>query len=114
VRYYNITMNYRDFHTKSVLTAQDYHCLFVYLQTAISLRHSDTVDVKFRVNGAGVVVALPHTAWGTYRQKAGQPLTDARATEVAAGILKESLERGDDIELLDLNPAADEVVRRAL
>jgi hypothetical protein len=107
-------MNYRDFHTQSALTAQDYHCLFVYLQTAISLRHSDTVDVKFRVNGTGVVVALPHTAWGEYEKKARKPLTDARATEVAAGLLKEALERGDDIELLDLNPAADEVVKRAL
>jgi hypothetical protein len=107
-------MNYRDFHTQSVLTGQDYHCLFVYLQTAISLRHSDTVDVKFRVNGTGIVVALPHTAWAVYQQKAGRPLSDARATEVAAGILKEGLERGDDIELLDLNPGADEVVKRAL
>ena len=106
-------MNYRDFHTQSALTGQEYHCVFVYLQTAISLRHSDTVDVKFRVNGAGVVVALPHTAWVTYQQEAGQPLTDARATEVAAAILKEALERGEDIELLDLNPAADEVVKRA-
>ena len=106
-------MNYRDFHTQSPLTSQDYHCLFVYLQTAISLRHSDTVDVKFRVNGSGVVVALPHTAWVAYQQKTGQPLSDSRATEVAAGILKEALERGDDIELLELNPAADEVVKRA-
>jgi hypothetical protein len=107
-------MNYRDFKTQSALTGQEYQCRFVYLQTAISLRHSDTVDVKFRVNGEGVVVALPHTAWVEYAHRASQPLTDERAARVAAGILKESLERGDAVELLELNPAADEVVRRAM
>jgi hypothetical protein len=107
-------MNYREFKAQSTLTGQDYQCRFVYLQTAISLRHSDTVDVKFRVNGEGVVVALPHTAWGEYENRAKRPLTDERAACVAAGILKESLERGDDVELLELNPAAEEVVRRAM
>jgi len=107
-------MNYREFKTQSTLTGQDYQCRFVYLQTAISLRHSDTVDVKFRVNGEGVVVALPHTAWVEYQNRAKQPLTDERAARVAAGILRESLERGDDVELLELNPEADEVVRRAM
>lgn len=106
-------MNYRDFRTQSALSRQEYHCVFVYLQTAISLRHSDTVDVKFRVNGTGVVVALPHTAWGMYQHSTGCALTDARAAEVAAGILKEALERGDDIELLDLNPTAEDVSARA-
>ena len=79
-------MNYRDFQAQSALTRQDYHCQFVYLQTGISLRHSDTVDVKFRVNGEGVVVALPHTAWDKYKNRAGHALTDDLASSVAAGI----------------------------
>ncbi len=107
-------MNYREFKAQSSLTGQDYQCRFVYLQTAISLRHSDTVDVKFRVNGTGVVVALPHTAWGEYQKNAKRDLTDERAARVAAGILKEALERGEAIELLDLNPAPEDVVRRAV
>ena len=107
-------MNDRDFQAQSALTRQQYKCRFVYLQTAISLRHSDTVDVKFRVNGEGVVVALPHTAWVEYQNRTGRPLTDERAACVAAGILKESLERGDAVELLDLNPTAKEVVDRAV
>ena len=107
-------MNYRKFQAQTALTGQSYHCRFSWLQTAISLRHSDTVDVKFRIDGAGVVVALPHPAWPLYLQRAGKQLTDARAALVAAGILKEALERGDDIELLDLNPSAEEVVERAL
>jgi hypothetical protein len=106
-------MSYRDFQVQSSLTQHSYRCQFVYLQTAISLRHSDTVDVKFRVDGTGVVVALPHIAWGQYQQGAGHALSDERAAHVAAGILKEALERGEAIELLDLNPSADEVAHRA-
>ena len=107
-------MDYRDFQARSSLTQQDYHCQFVYLQTAISLRHSDTVDVKFLVDGAGVVVALPHTAWIEYQHRTGQPLTDERATQVAASLLRDGLERGDDIELLDLNPTSAQVLEKAL
>ena len=107
-------MNYRDFQARSGLTQQDYHCQFVYLQTAISLRHSDTVDVKFRVDGTPVVVALPHTAWIEYQHRTGQPLTDDCAAQVAASLLREGLERGDDVELLDLNPTNAQVVEKAL
>lgn len=103
-------MNYTDFQTRSPLTQQDYHCQFVYLQTAISLRHSDTVDVKFRVNGTGVVVALPHTAWVNYQKKTGRPLTDAQASQAAATLLNEALERGDDLELIDLHPTVEKVL----
>ena len=105
-------MNYREFQVQSALTKQRYQCHFVYLQTAISLRQADTVDVKFRVNGEGVVVALPHTAWVEYQQRTGGSLTDEQAARVAAGILKEALERGDGVELF-LNPSAAQVVQRA-
>lgn len=107
-------MDSLDFVVQSGLNKQDYHCRFVYLQTAISLRHSDTVDVKFRVNGAGVIVALPHTAWVEYQRQKGQALTDERATKVAATLLREALERGENVDLLELNPTAQKVVELAL
>ncbi len=107
-------MNYRHFEVRSRLNNQVYRCHFVYLQTAISLRHSDTVDVKFLVDGTGVVVALPHMAWVEYQNKTGRPLTDDLAAQVAAALLTEALERGDDMELLDLSPPADRVLERAL
>ena len=106
-------MDYRHFEVRSRLNNQIYRCHFVYLQTAISLRHSDTVDVKFLVNGTGVVVALPHTAWVEYQNKTGRPLTDELAAQVAAALLREALERGDDIELLDLSPTVERVVALA-
>ncbi len=105
-------MEYRDFQVRSGLTHEEYKCRFVYLQTAISLRHSDTIDVKFTVNGAGVIVALPHTAWVEHLKKTGHPLTDDQAAQAAAVLLKEALERGDNVELLDLNPTAPQVLAR--
>ena len=106
-------MEHLDFVAHSGLGNQDYHCRFVYLQTAISLRHSDTIDVKFLVNGTGVVVALPHTAWGEYQKKKNQALTDEQAAQVAATLLREALERGDNVGLLELNPTAQRVVELA-
>lgn len=106
-------MNYRVFQVRSRLNGQLYSCHFHWLQTAISLRHSDTIDVKFLVNGKGVVVALPHTAWVQYKEKTGRMLTDEQAATVAATLLKAALERGDNIELLPLTPTAEEVVELA-
>lgn len=106
-------MDYRDFQVRSRLNHQNYQCHFVYLQTAISLRHSDTVDVKFLANGKGVVVALPHQAWVEYQKQTAAPLTDDLAARVAATLLQEALERGDDVELLDLNPTAGRTVELA-
>ena len=107
-------MNYRHFPVRSRLNKQNYHCHFVYLQTAISLRHSDTVDVKFLVNGTGVVVALPHRTWVEYERKTAQPLTDELAAQAAAALLTEALERGDGMDLLDLSPSVEHTVELAL
>ena len=57
---------------------------------------------------------MPHMAWMEYQRKTGQPLTDELAAHVAAALLTEALERGDDMELLDLNPTVDRVVELAL
>ncbi len=105
-----VPVDYRNFQVRSRLNQQPYSCHLVYLQTAISLRHSDTVDVKFRVNGKGVVVALPHPAWPEFQKQTGAPLTDDLAARVAAALLSEALERGDDVELLDLNPTVERTV----
>ncbi len=74
--------------------------------TGISPRHSDTVDVKFLVNGEPVVLALPHAAFAEYRRKTGRPLTDQDAVRIAGLSLKQWLERGErvDVSLLRLTP----------
>jgi len=74
-----------------------------WLQTGISIRHADTVDVKFGVATDGQpfeerVIALPHPALLELSQKSGHPLTDAWCLKLAALHLKHMLENGEDME----------------
>ena len=84
------------FEVVSRLTGERYQVEFGWLQTAISLRHSDTVDVKFLANGAGRIVALPHGALEQACRAAGVPLGDDLCIRIAAECLRESLEAGAD------------------
>jgi len=86
-------MSYEEFSVVSGVDGKRYDCRFYTLMTAISPRHSDTVDVKFLVNGKPVVMALPHTAFAEYRHRTGSPLTDVKAIQIAGLFLKERLEK---------------------
>lgn len=103
-------MDYQHFTCTSQADGTEYHCHLVYLQTAISLRHSDTIDARFLVNGTRVTVALPHAAFAQRAQRAGAELADAEAAAIAASWLKRTLEAGGAVEDM-LVPA--EVVRQA-
>ena len=91
-------MEYRKFECVSQAGGTRYHCSFIFLQTAISLRHSDTVDVRYLVNGKRITVALPHVAFAEYNRRAGRDLTDEEAGAIAARYLKEVLEKGGEVE----------------
>ncbi len=97
------------FDVSSKLTDQTYHCRFSHLWNGIATRHSDTIDCKFFVNGHGVVVGLPHTAFVEFRARAGRDLTDREASFVAAEYLRERLEQEDEHSLYDV--AAADVLR---
>jgi hypothetical protein len=76
---------------------------FRWLQTAISIRHADTVDVKFVVWTDGEerqerVVALPHADLLALSQEASHPLTDPWCMKLAATHLKRMFESGEDLE----------------
>jgi hypothetical protein len=72
------------------------------MQTAISLRHSDTVDVKFvlRHDGTDVqkLIAIPHVDLLELSRKTGHELTDAWCSRLGATHLKHTMETGEDIE----------------
>ncbi len=85
---------------------------FRWLQTGISIRHADTVDVKFVVWTADEpkqekVLALPHPALLALSGQTGHPLTDAWCLKLAAVHLKHMVESGEDLEktLVTLSPA---------
>src|SRR5436190_125353 len=83
---------------------------FKWLQTAITLRHSDSVDVKFVLrSGEDKVektVALMHPYLLTLSANTGHPLTDAWCSRLAALHLKRLVETGEDMEkdLVTLSP----------
>jgi len=86
-------MDYQQFSVTSAVDKTQYECQFRTLITGIAPRHSDTADVKFMVNGKPVVVALPLVAFSLFREHTGETLTDAEVIQIAAEILKESLEK---------------------
>ena len=91
-------MDYEEFEVLSPLDQKTYHGRFHSLVTGISLRHSDTVDVKFLLDGSPIVVALPHAAFAEYRRKMGLPLTYRNAIQIAGLWLKQLLERGERMD----------------
>ena len=85
---------------------------FRWLQTGISIRHADTVDVKFIVwtddePKQERVLALPHPDLLALSARTGHPLTDPWCLKLAAVHLKHMIESGEDLEktLVTLSPA---------
>lgn len=91
---------YEDFHATDPITGQEYHGLFQYLIIGIATRHSDTVDVKFLINGAGAWVGLPHPAWVEFKLRTGQTITDRMAVDLAGLYLKHAIESGLGVDLV--------------
>jgi hypothetical protein len=83
---------------------------FKWLQTAISLRHSDTVDVKFILRQGDTqiekTVALRHPDLLELSATTGRPMTDAWCARLAALHLKHIIESGEDLEkdLVSVSP----------
>ena len=82
------------------------------MQTGISIRHADTVDVKFVVWTEGEerqerVIALPHPDLLALSRETKHPLTDPWCLKMAASHLKRMIEAGEDMEkvLVALSPA---------
>ena len=76
---------------------------FRWLQTGISIRHADTVDVKFLItpqNGEPEekVVALPHAALLDTVTKRGHKLSDPLCMRLAAAHLKHMIETAEDMD----------------
>src|ERR1043165_5440305 len=76
---------------------------FRWLQTGISIRHADTVDVKFLVTpfdgtAEEKVVALPHPALLELTARRSRKLSDAYCMRLAAAHLKHMIETSEDME----------------
>jgi hypothetical protein len=99
--------NFRRFEAGPDPFGRTWEAEFRWLQTAISIRHADTVDVKFviwtqdQTNAEPKqekVLALPHPALLVLAQETGHALTDGWCLKLAAQHLKFMIETGEDLE----------------
>ena len=95
--------NFRDFEAGPDPFGRKYQVLFKWLQTAISLRHADTVDVKFMLvdaDGAGSekTIAIPHADLCNTSNELGRPFDDPWCARIAAAHLIHLIETGEDME----------------
>jgi hypothetical protein len=104
--------NFRRFQAGPDPFGRTWEVEFRWLQTGISIRHADTVDVKFLLWTEGEpkqekIVALPHPDLLALSRETGHALADGWCLKLAAGHLIHMLESGEDLEktLVTLSPA---------
>jgi len=95
--------NFRRFQAGPDPFGRTWEVEFRWLQTGISIRHADTVDVKFIVWTEGEdrqerIIALPHPDLLVLSQETGHALTDPWCLKLAAQHLKYMIESGEDLE----------------
>ena len=91
---------------------------FRWLQTAISIRHADTVDVKFFIwtkdeERQERVLALSHPDLLSLSRETGHPLTDAWCMKLAASHLRRMIESGEDLEKVLVTLSAADLAQAA-
>lgn len=103
--------NFRRFQVGPDPFGRTWDVQFRWQQNGISIRHADTVDVKFHLfrNGGEMeerVLALPHPDLLALCAKLHRPLTDALLLKIAAVHLREMIltDKDMDKELVTLTP----------
>jgi hypothetical protein len=105
--------NFRQFEAGPDPFGRKFQVWFKWLQTAISIRGSDTVDVKFvleneQAGSAQKTIALPHLALLALSRETGRPMDDAWCSRLAALHLVRLVETGEDMDkdIVTVTPAA--------
>jgi len=94
--------NFRDFDAGPDPFGQMWHIRFNWLQTAISIRHSDSVDVKFLLESGPEslqkTVSLPLPELLAVAREGGFAMSDAWCSRLAMLHLKHLISSGEDME----------------
>ena len=95
--------NFRQFEAGPDPSGRKFQILFKWLQTAISIRHADTVDVKFIItdeNGgqSQKTIALPHADLVAISRESGRSMDDPWCARIAALHLRHLISTGEDME----------------
>jgi hypothetical protein len=106
-------LNFREFEAGPDPFGRKFQVFFKWLQTAISIRHSDTVDVKFILTGpdgarSEKTIALPHADLLHLSHETGRPMDDPWCSRLAMLHLLHLVQTGEDMEksLVTVSPAA--------
>lgn len=99
---YGVMENFRDFQIGPDPFGQTWHVLFKYLQTGISIRHSDSVDVRFVLeNGTERMqktMVLLHAEIREYAERNGRKVSDAWCSRIARLKLQRVIENAEAME----------------
>ena len=105
-------LGFREFEAGPDPFGRKFQVLFKWLQTAISMRGADTVDVKFILtddNGGRTekTIALPHASLLDVSRQTGRDMDDPWCARLAALHLLHVVETGEDMEkvLVTVMPA---------
>lgn len=117
-------LNFREFEAGPDPFGCKFNVLFKWLQTAISLRHSDTVDVKFILidangNRTEKTIAIPHADLVRVSRETDRLIDDPWCSRLAAMHLLRLVATGEDMEktlvtmqAADLKRCAEEMARQ--
>src|SRR5712672_3023754 len=96
-------LNFREFEAGPDPFGRKFQVLLKWLQTAISIRHADTVDVKFILSDndgtrTEKTIALPHPELLRVSRESKRPMDDAWCGRIAALHLQYLVATGEDME----------------
>jgi len=104
--------NFRHYQAGPDPSGRTWQVDLMWLQTAIAIRHSDSIDVKFLLSNGDTriekVISLRHPDLLALSEKTGRPLTDTWCLRLAAAHLTRMVRTGEDIEktLVTVSPEA--------
>lgn len=110
--------NFREFRCGPDPFGRTWTVWFKWLQTAISIRHSDSVDVKFVLTAdqgtpdeetIEKTIALPHLALLELSKELNVPMTDSWCARIAQQHLEFLITSGEDMEKAIVTPLASQL-----
>jgi len=95
--------NFRDFEAGPDPFGRTWHVQFKYLQTGISIRHSDSVDVCFILDDGESplnkkTVVIQNADIRAYAARTGRPVSDPWCSRIAMCKLRYVIETAEDLE----------------
>lgn len=102
--------NFREFEVTDPF-GRTWAAQFKYLQTAISIRHSDSVDVRYVLTsgdeGMQRTMVMQHADLRDYCARTGRKMSDAWCSRLAALKLRQSVQNAEDLDsaYLPVTPA---------